>query len=136
MSLCYTKRRPNHNLTNTLEYTYSYRTKKFICTCSHSSVHAQGTKFRGGNCKHFDTSIGRNRRSTTTSQGRIRNLGLKLKDRGVSLNTHIRGTYHLQCDRGFTEILIYDTNTTICVYVCLCVFSMVTDPPCLLINME
>ena len=30
---------------------------KFICACTKSSEHAHGTKFRGGNFKHFKTSL-------------------------------------------------------------------------------
>ena len=31
----YTERRPSENLINTMGYTYSYHSKKFICTWSH-----------------------------------------------------------------------------------------------------
>ena len=46
----YTKRRLIHNL---MYHTFSYCSKKFIHACAESSAHAQGTKFRGGNIKHW-----------------------------------------------------------------------------------
>ena len=49
MSLYYTKKRPNHNLIYTVDHTFGYHSKKFIC--SHSSPHTHGTEFRGGNFK-------------------------------------------------------------------------------------
>ena len=62
---CYTGRLPSHNLIYTVDYsviyTFSYYSKKFICVCSHSSVHAHGTKFRVGNFKHSKISAGRAR---------------------------------------------------------------------------
>ena len=37
----------------------SYRRKKFICACSHSSAHVHGSEFRGGNFKRFKNKIER-----------------------------------------------------------------------------
>ena len=54
---CYTERQLSHNLIYTIDYTFSYRSKKFMCTCSHSSVLAHSTKFRGRNVKHFKISV-------------------------------------------------------------------------------
>ena len=49
----HTEKLPSHNLTYTVDYTFSYHSKKFTCTYSHSSAHAHGMTFRRGNCKHF-----------------------------------------------------------------------------------
>ena len=42
----------------TVDHTFGYHSKKFICTCAKSSAHAHGTKFRGGNFINFKISIG------------------------------------------------------------------------------
>ena len=58
MSPYYTERQPNHNnLMYTVDHTFRYRTKKFICACAKSSAHVHGTEFRGGNIKHLKTSV-------------------------------------------------------------------------------
>ena len=44
MSLYYTERQPNHNLMYTVDHTFGYRSKKFMCTCTKSSAHAHGTE--------------------------------------------------------------------------------------------
>ena len=55
---CYTERRPSHNLIYSMDHTFSYRSKKFICASSLSPMHTHGSEIRGGNFKHFKTSIG------------------------------------------------------------------------------
>ena len=49
MSPCYTESQLSYNLMYTIDYTSSYRSKKFICLSSLSSVYAHGTKFIGRN---------------------------------------------------------------------------------------
>ena len=44
-----------------MDYTFSYSSRKFICAYSYSSVHAHGEAVRGGNFKHFKTSVERAR---------------------------------------------------------------------------
>ena len=39
----------------TMDHTFSYHSNIFLCTCSHSSVHAHSEAFRGRNFKHFKT---------------------------------------------------------------------------------
>ena len=41
-----------------MDYTFRYRSKKVISTCSLWSSHAHGFKIRGRNSKHFQTSEG------------------------------------------------------------------------------
>ena len=53
MSPYYTERRPSQNLIYTVDYTFNYRSTKFICACSHTSVYAQSEVVREGNLKHF-----------------------------------------------------------------------------------
>ena len=38
---------PNDNLMYTVDHTFGYCSKEFICTCAKSSVHAHDTEFRG-----------------------------------------------------------------------------------------
>ena len=71
MSLYFTERWPSHNLTHTVDYTLWYSSKKFICTSSLLSVHAHGSKIRGGNFKHFKGNAQGNERFVTVSHGRI-----------------------------------------------------------------
>ena len=55
-------------------YTFSYNSKKLICTCSHSSAHANVTIFKGGNFKHFKIPVDPqgNRHFATVTQFDIR----------------------------------------------------------------
>ena len=46
MSLCYTKRRPSHNLIHTVDHIFSCCSEKFICACSLLSAHAHSYKIR------------------------------------------------------------------------------------------
>ena len=62
MSPYYTERRPSHNLIYTVDYTFRYRSKKYLCACLLSSTHAHGgSKIGGTDLKHFKTSVGRTR---------------------------------------------------------------------------
>ena len=56
----------------TVDYTFSYRNKKFICACSDSSANAHGMKFRGGNLNILKLSKDAqgNGRFAIESQGR------------------------------------------------------------------
>ena len=51
---CYTEKKAE---SQPVDYTFSNRSKKFVCVCSPSSVHAHGNKFRKNNFKHFKTSV-------------------------------------------------------------------------------
>ena len=57
----------------TIDHTFSYGSKKFICACTKSSAHAHGTKIRDGNVKLLETTMGSqgNGWFTTDLQGRI-----------------------------------------------------------------
>ena len=48
----YTERQPNHKLMYTVDHTFVYHSKKFICTCAKLAAHAHGTEIRG-NLKLF-----------------------------------------------------------------------------------
>ena len=53
-----TQRQLNHNFMYTVDHTFSYRRRKFICTCMKLSAHAHGNKIRGEKFKYFKTSVG------------------------------------------------------------------------------
>ena len=53
MSPYYSKRRASHNIIYTVDHTFSYSSKKFICICSHSSGMPTLSNF-----KYFKTSVG------------------------------------------------------------------------------
>ena len=64
MSPDYTRRQLNHNLMYTMDHTFGYHSKKFICACVKLSAHAHGTEIRGGN-----QDAQGNGQFTTDSQG-------------------------------------------------------------------
>ena len=82
MSLCYTETWPYIHCGLHLQLPY----KKFICAWWHSSAHAQGTKFKSGNFKHFETSVGHARWWM------------------FSLNIFDHGLYCLYYERSITDV--------------------------------
>ena len=57
MVLYNTEGPPCHNLIYTVDHTFSYYSKKFICACLHLCVHVHSSEFRGRNIKHFKTLV-------------------------------------------------------------------------------
>ena len=51
-------------LTLTMDHTFSYCSKKFLCTCLHSSAYAHSEVVRDGNFKHLKASMGGSRIGT------------------------------------------------------------------------
>ena len=79
---CYTKKTTeSQSYIYTMDHSFRYHSKKFICTCSDLPSHAHGSQFRGRSFKHFKTSV-------ECSKSWMKNFRRQLKDKAVLSNAY------------------------------------------------